>query len=426
MSIEITFDIAVLGGGPGGYVAAIRAAQAGLSVALVEQDRLGGICLNWGCIPSKSLLASAHLFERLNRASEFGISAGETEFDWEAIVKRSRRVSDRAARGVSYLMKKNSIQVFQGRGILQGSGRIRIEEDEGSSGNREEVISAENIILALGAKPRQIPGIEVDRTVVITSREALVLKSIPDSIVIVGAGAIGMEFAYLFKTFGSRVTVVELLERILPLEDEEISGELQKLYQRRGMKFFTGSGVREITREPGAGISVKVKTHDGTLETVDCEKVLLAVGVTGNIEDAGLEAAGVEVDNGFIRVDSGFRTTARGVRAIGDCIGAPLLAHAASREGIAAVESILGLEVKPVRAELVPGCTYCRPQVACVGLTEAAALDAGYEVSVGRFPFRPLGKALAEGEPDGFVKAVVDKKSGLLLGVHILGSEATE
>jgi len=413
------FDLLVLGGGPGGYVAAIRAAQLGLKTAVVEEDRLGGVCLNWGCIPSKALLASAQLYEKLQHASDFGLTAGEISFDWESIIRRSRQIADRSYRGVSYLMKKNGITVFQGRGVLEGKGRIRVE------GGNEIVVSAREIILATGAHPRGIPGIEADRQKVIYSREALVLEQRPESLVIIGAGAIGMEFAYFFHTFGSRVTVVELLERILPQEDEEISSELQRLYERKGMRILTGSKVEEI--KPGAGVflSVIVQSPAG-IEKVDCEKVLLAVGVTGNVEGIGLESAGVEVERGFIKVDHEFRTTASGIRAIGDCIGPPLLAHAASREGISAVESILGRKVRFVEKDQVPGCTYCQPQVASVGLTESAAISLGYEVTVGKFPFRPLGKAQALGEPEGFVKVVADKKNGELLGVHILGSEATE
>ncbi|HUU30187.1 MAG TPA: dihydrolipoyl dehydrogenase [archaeon] len=413
------FDLVILGGGPGGYVAAIKAAQEGLSAALVESDLLGGVCLNWGCIPSKALLASARLYENILRARDFGISTGEISYNWEAIVKRSRQVADRAAKGVAYLMKKNGITVFQGKGVLAGQGRIRIEAGE------EKAVSAGNIILATGARPSEIPGIKADGETVITSREALALKHRPESIVIVGGGAIGMEFAYLFNAFGSLVTVVELLERILPQEDQEISEELKRLYQRKGMNILTGSQVERIETPANNKVSVLVKTGDKS-ESFECEKVLVAVGVRGNVEGIGCEEAGVEVEKGFIKVDRSYRTTASGIWAIGDCIGPPLLAHAASAEGISAVESILGRKARFIAGDLVPSCIYCQPQVASVGLTEAAALQAGHEVSVGRFPFRPLGKALALGERDGFVKAVVDKKSGKLLGMHILGPEATE
>ena len=413
-----SFDLAVVGSGPGGYVAAISAARQGLSTALIESDRLGGVCLNWGCIPSKALLHSAQLYEQMLRAGDFGISAAEINFDWEKIVKRSRQVSERTMRGVKYLMKKNGITVLEGRGVLDGEGRLRVE------GENEQTVRAKNIILATGARPRSLPGIEIDAKVVITSREALVLQHIPKSIIIIGAGAIGMEFAYLFNAFGAEVTVVELLERVLPLEDAEVSEELQKIYEKKGMRLFTSAQAESIKLKNGRA-EVKVKTGDG-LETVECDRVLIAVGVTGNVEGLGLDQTGVAVERGFIKVDQSYRTDASGIWAIGDCIGPPLLAHAASREGIEAVNSILGLQSSHLEPELVPSCTYCQPQVASIGLTEARAKEKGYDPAVGRFPFRPLGKALAVGEPEGFVKVVAEKKSGRILGVHILGSEATE
>jgi len=419
MADNYSFDLAVLGSGPGGYVAAIKAAQEGLSTAIVESERLGGVCLNRGCIPSKALLRSAQVYEHLLRAKDFGLSAGEINFNWEAIVKRSRQISERTARGVNYLMKKNGITVFQGKGILRGQGRLQVAAEQSLT------IRAKNIILATGAHSRILPGIHADGERVITSNEALVLKHRPESIVIIGGGAIGMEFAYLFNVFGTRVTIIELLERILPQEDEEISAELEKIFKRKKMRILTGARVEEI-RLPGAGeLQVRVQKGDEE-ETVECEMVLLAVGVVGNVEGVGLEETGVEVEKGFIKVDRSYRTTVPGIWAVGDCIGPPLLAHAASKEGISAVDSILGREVRFIEPELVPGCTYCQPQVASVGLTETSAKEQGFEVSVGRFPFRPLGKALAQGEPEGFVKVVADKKSGKLLGVHILGAEASE
>jgi len=418
MSEVKLFDLAVVGSGPGGYVAAIRAAQQGLSTALIESGRLGGVCLNRGCIPSKALLRSAQLYEQMLRAGDFGLSVAQTSFDWEAILKRSRRISDRTMRGVSYLMKKNGITVLEGRGVLNGEGELRVE------GEKTQVVRAKNIILATGARARSLPGIEIDGNLVITSPEALVLQHVPKSIVIIGAGAIGMEFAYLFSTFGARVTVVELLERVLPQEDEEVSEELEKIYRKKGVRLFTGARVESVELKNGRA-EVKVKTGEGS-ETVECDKVLIAVGVTGNVERLGLDQVGVAVEGGFIKVDQSYRTSAAGIWAIGDCIGPPLLAHAASREGIEAVNSILGRECRRLDPELVPSCTYCQPQVASIGITEATAKEKGYDIAVGRFPFRPLGKALALGEPDGFVKVVADKKSGRILGVHILGSEATE
>ena len=419
MSAEKTYDLAVLGGGPGGYVAAIRAAQEGLATVLVEADRLGGVCLNWGCIPSKALLRSAEVYELCRRAEDFGVSTGEVGYDWEAIVRRSRQVSDRVMRGVNYLMKKNGITVIQGRGSLAGEGRIKVE------GREEHLLRAKNIILATGARAKALPGITPDGEKIVTSREALILQHNPRSIVIVGGGAIGLEFAYLFHTFGSEVTVVELLERILPNEDAEVSEELRRLYQKKGMHILTGSKVAGIRDLEAEGLEVRVATAENE-ELISCDKILVAVGVTGNVEGLGLEEAGVECKKGFIAVDRTYRTAAPGVRAIGDCIGAPLLAHAASREGLEAVAGILGRECRFVEPELIPSCTYCQPQVASVGLSESAAAALGFDLAVGKFPFRPLGKALAAGETEGFVKVIAEKNSGRLLGVHILGAEATE
>ncbi len=422
MAAEQRFDLIVLGGGPGGYVAAIKAAQEGLRVALVEADRLGGVCVNWGCIPSKALLSSARLYELMLRAREFGLSAGEPGFDWPAVVKRSRQSADRTFRGVQYLMKKNGITVVAGRGKLEPGRKVRVFD---RAGEETALLTAEHIILATGARPRTVPGLTPDGRTVITSREALALERLPQSAVIVGGGAIGLEFAYLFQTFGVRVTLVELLPRILPLEDEEISAELRRLFEKKGMRILTGAMVRSAQPVREGGLEVVVATGERT-ETIACELALVAVGVTGNVEELGLEESGVEVKGGFIRVDRRFRTAADGVRAIGDCIGAPLLAHAASREGVNAVELILGREPRLVPPELVPSCIYCQPQVAGIGLSEARAREQGFDISVGRFPFRPLGKAIAAGEQEGFVKTVIDKASGRLLGVHILGAEATE
>jgi len=355
MSMDSSFDLVVIGSGPAGYVAAIRAAQQGLKTALVESaERLGGICLNWGCIPSKALLKSAHLYEQIGRAAEFGINIEGLGYDWPAVVKRSRQAAQRLARGVSYLMKKNGIAVFQGHGVLTGGGEVRVE------GELETVLQAKEIILATGGRPRRLPGIEPDGRRIITSREALVLKQRPESIVIVGAGAIGMEFAYLFHTFGTTVTVVEILPQVLPLEDEELSAELAKLYRRKGMKLLTESRVEQVVADAGTGCKVKVASSQG-VENIECDLVLVAVGVAGNVEGLGLEAAGVEVEGGFIKAGHDYSTTAAGIRAVGDCIGPPLLAHAASREAATAVEAVLGRKVKPVDPLLVPSCTYCQP-----------------------------------------------------------------
>lgn len=413
------FDVLVLGGGPGGYVAAIRAAQLGRSVALVEREALGGVCLNWGCVPSKALLRSAQLYLDILRAEEFGLSAGEPGFDWSAIVLRSRRIADRGRRGVQYLMKKNGVALFEGQGVLLGQGQVGVRSE-----NSERTISATDIILAVGGHARSLPGLEVDRGSVITSREALALDSLPRSILIVGAGAIGIEFAHLLNAFGVNVTVVELLDRILPLEDEEVSEELRKIFAKRGIRFLTGAKVTGVSREHG---NCRVSIESGGDNTVvEAEKILLAAGVTGNIDGIGLENAGVETMRGFIRVDEAYRTTAEGIIAIGDCIGAPLLAHAASKEALMAVDALAGKVFRKIDSSLVPGAIYCEPQVASLGLTEKKALEAGYKVRAGRFPFRPLGKAMASGNTEGFVKILTDESSGKLLGAHIIGPEATE
>ncbi|MCE5271341.1 dihydrolipoyl dehydrogenase [bacterium] len=417
--VQSSFDILVLGGGPGGYVAAIRAAQLGRSVALVEREALGGVCLNWGCVPSKALLRSAQLYQDILRAGDFGLKVAEPGFDWSAIVKRSRQVADRTRRGVNYLMKKNGITVVEGRGELLGRGKMGVKGENG-----ELELAAKDIILAVGGHPRAVPGLEIDRTSVITSREALALPELPRSVLIVGAGAIGIEFAYMLNSFGVTVTVVELLERILPLEDEEVSEELHRIFTKRGIKFITGAKVTSLSREGGL-CRVTVESASGSTE-IDTEKVLLAVGVAANTEGIGLEAAGVETERGFIRVDDTCRTAAKGVSAIGDCIGAPLLAHAASREALVAVDSLCGLPALRPAPGLIPGAIYCEPQVASIGLTEKKAEAAGFKVRVGRFPFRPLGKALASGNTDGFAKLVIDSGTGKLLGAHLIGPEATE
>ncbi|MBW7995182.1 MAG: dihydrolipoyl dehydrogenase [Candidatus Glassbacteria bacterium] len=420
MSDVSKFDLIVVGSGPGGYVAAIRASQLGMKTAIVEKERLGGVCLNWGCIPSKALLHSASLYEQISTAQRYGITVAEAGFDWEKVVRHSRQSSDRTMRGVKFLMKKNGIEVFEGNGVLRGGGLVLVEGEDRS------LLEAENILLALGARARQIPGVQPDGDKIITSREALVLQQRPDSIVIVGGGAIGIEFAYLLSVFGTVVTVVELLDQILPHEDRELAEELEKLYKKRGIRIITGARV-EAVETGGEGVRVTVG-RDGSveLETFAADKVLLSVGVTGNLEGAGLDEAGVECERGFITTDSSFRTSAERVRAIGDCTGGVLLAHAASREGLAAVELIAGNEPPHTAPEQIPSCVYCRPQVASVGITEQEAEKRGLNYSVGRFPFRPLGKAVSSGAQDGFVKVLTDSGSGKVLGVHILGDEATE
>ncbi len=413
------FDLIVVGSGPGGYVAAIRASQLGMKTAIVERENLGGVCLNWGCIPSKALLHSASLYEQVKDAGKYGIITGEPGFDWPKVIKHSRRSSDRTMRGVKFLLKKNAIQVFEGQGILVADGRVKVD------GGNEATLAADNIILALGAHPRSVTGVTPDREKVITSREALALQQRPASIVIVGGGAIGMEFAYLLSAFGTRVTVVEMLDQILPHEDHELAAELSKIFKKRGVRILTATAVESVDTA-GEGVTVSVRAEGAqSAETIVAEKVLLSVGVTGNIDGAGLAEAGVETDRGFIKVDSSFRTSAPHVWAIGDCIGGVLLAHAASHEGLFAVETIAGGTPQAVAHEQIPSCVYCKPQVASVGITEREAEKRGLEFSVGRFPFRPLGKAVASGAQEGFVK-VIAQKDGKLLGVHIIGDEATE
>ncbi len=414
-------DLVVIGGGPGGYVAAIRAAQLGLQVALVERDALGGICLNWGCIPTKALLHNAEIYRYIQRGEEFGISCDNVRFDFEKIVGRSRQVADRLAKGVAFLMRKNKIQVFNGTGRVAGAGAVTVEDPQGAI---HATLRAPHIILSTGARPRELPGLPFDHPHVLNSTEAMVLNAVPESLVIIGAGAIGVEFAYLYNTFGSRVTLVEMLPQVLPQEDHEISELLRKSLTQQGIEVLLESRVEgaELT---DTGALVQLQTPDGP-KAIDSAKVLVAIGVQGNIEQLGLETAGVYHERGFIPVDELCRTNVAGIYAIGDVNGPPCLAHVASAEGIAAVETIAGQETQGVNRQNVPGCTYCQPQVASVGLTEQAATEAGYTLRVGRFPFMASGKALAVGESEGMVKVIFDAESDELLGAHIIGSAATD
>ena len=419
MSGSKKYDVAVIGSGPGGYVAAIRAAQHGLKTALIEKsDNLGGVCLNWGCIPSKALLKSAEMYEKIGNIKEFGLGVDNLTFDWSAVMKRSRQISQRVNKGVAYLMKKNEIEVISGRAKLKADKTIEIEGGE--------PVSADNIIIATGAHARAVPGIEPDGGRIITSREAIVLEKLPESAVIIGAGAIGMEFAYLWSTFGCRVSVIELEDRILPFEDREITEELKKIFLKKKIDIQTSSKVAGVEADENS-CTVHLTDSDGANpREINAETVLVSIGVAGNVDNLGLEEAGVEVERGFIKTRAGYLTSAAGIYAIGDCIGAPLLAHAASAEAEAAVGAIVGKAKRKIDPLLVPSCTYCLPQVASVGLTEEKAVALGHDISVGRFPFRPLGKALVIGERDGMVKIVAEKTSGKILGVHILGAEATE
>ena len=422
------FDVAVIGAGPGGYVGAIRAAQLGLRTAIVEDDNVGGVCLNWGCIPSKALLRNAEALDIIRRADEFGVSVGEISYDYGKAIDRSRDVVRRLTTGVGYLLRKNGVQRFDGRGVLQGEGTVLVQSGngaQGGDGGAAQTISADNIVVATGARSRRIPNIPVDGEVVITSREAIVLRDVPESIVIVGGGAIGVEFAEVYHSYGAEVTIVELLPRLVPLEDEEISAQLEQAFRRRGIDFMTAASVQRIDVGEGEA-AVRVIEADGTEVTLECDKVLAAVGIEGNVDGIGLDAAGVRCERGFIVVDEYMRTSAPGVFAIGDVTGKLPLAHVASAQGVLAAETIAGVDSPTLDYSLMPRATYCRPQIASFGLTERQAIDAGYSVNVGKFPLTASGKALAMGEAQGLVKLVADAEVGELLGAHMIGAEATE
>jgi dihydrolipoamide dehydrogenase len=414
-------DLVVIGGGPGGYVAAIRAAQLGMQVALVERDALGGICLNWGCIPTKALLRNAEIYQLIQRSEEFGLACDNVRIDFEKIIARSRQVADRLARGVAYLMRKNKIQVLQGTGRLAGAGVVTVQDSAGAS---LTTLRAPHIILATGARPRTLPGLPFDHPRVLDSTDAMTLSDVPPSLVIIGAGAIGVEFAYFYHTFGSQVTLVEMLPQVLPQEDHEISELLRKSLTQRGIEVLVESRVDQAELMDDA-VRVQLQTPGGA-RAVEAAHVLVAIGVQGNIEQLGLETAGVHSERGFIPVDAYCRTNVPGIYAIGDVNGLPCLAHVASAEGIATVEAIAGEETLGINRHNIPGCTYCQPQVASVGLTEQAARQAGHTIRVGRFPFTASGKALAVGESEGMVKVIFDAQSDELLGAHIIGSEATD
>ena len=420
-----SFDLIVVGGGPGGYVAAIRAAQLGLNAALVEREHLGGICLNWGCIPTKALLRTSEIYHLMQHAGDFGLSADNVSFDIGKVVKRSRKVAGRLNAGVRHLMKKNKVAVFDGHGRLAGKGKLAVVRD----GKETATLSSPHIILATGARARTLPGLEPDGTDIWTYKEAMVPEAFPKSLLIVGSGAIGIEFASFYRTLGAEVTVVEMLDRIVPVEDAEISAFVRKAMEKQGMKILTGATVAGLEKgadKDGDGIAVAVETG-GSAQTVTVEKVILAIGITGNVEDLGLEDTAVTVDRGHIAIGPWGETGEPGVWAIGDVAGPPWLAHKASHEGIICVERIAGVaDVHPLDTSRIPGCTYCHPQVASVGLTEAAAIEAGHEVRVGRFPFAGNGKAIALGDDRGLVKTVFDAKTGELLGAHMAGPEVTE
>ena len=417
-----SFDLIVIGGGPGGYVAAIRARQLGMRTALVEREHLGGICLNWGCIPTKALLHAADIRHLLRNAGEFGFRVGDVEFDLKKVVARSRKVAKRLNAGVKHLLKKNAVEVFDGHGRLAGEGRVTVG---GGAGGVTE-LRAPHVILATGARARTLPGLEADGERVWTYKEAMVPKVMPRSVLVVGSGAIGIEFASFYRDMGADVTVVEILPRILPAEDEEIAGLARKAFERRGIEIHTDATVAAVERGDH-GVTADLKLSGGETRSLAVDCLISAVGIVGNAEELGLEGTAVRVEKGHVVVNEWLETAERGVYAIGDLVGPPWLAHKASHEAILCVEKMAGREgVHPLDTSLIPGCTYCRPQVASVGLTEEAARARGLEVKVGRFPFRANGKAIALGETDGLVKTVFDARTGELLGAHLLGADATE
>lgn len=417
------YEIAVLGGGPGGYVAAIRAAQLGFKTVVIDKDNLGGICLNWGCIPTKSLLKNAELFDLMkNHSGEFGISVEGLSFDFGKIIKRSRDISDKITKNVEMLIKKNKIDRIRGFGKLISKNGIDIFDNDTK---KIDSIKADKIIIATGAHPKTFPSIPVDRKNIITSTEAMILEKQPKDLIVIGAGAIGVEFAYFYSVLGTKVTIIEMMENILPIEDKEVSQTLEKNFKKRGIEIYTSTKVEKAEiKNDHVVVSVE---KDGKKIELKAEKVLSAIGVTGNVEGFGLEDLGVEVERGHIKVNKkNYQTNTPNIFAVGDVIGAPWLAHVASAEGITCVEAIKGLHATPVDYETIPGCTYCQPQVASIGMTEKKARDAGYEIKIGKFPFMASGKAFAAGEREGFVKIIFDAKYGELLGAHIIGPEATE
>jgi dihydrolipoamide dehydrogenase len=419
---EKNYDIVVVGGGPGGYVCAIRASQLGMKAAVVEREHLGGICLNWGCIPTKALLRVSEINHVLSELDKFGFSAKEVSFDVSKVVKYSRDTANQLSNGVKHLLKKNKVDVIDGQGKLAGQGRVTIEKD----GRTVDTLAAKHIVLATGARARTLPNIEVDGEVVWTYREAMVPKKMPKKLLVIGSGAIGMEFASFYHDMGTEVTVVEVMDRILPAEDEEISQFALKSFQKKGMTIHTGAKVADVKTDKSSA-TVTVETAKGKTENITVDNVVLAVGIVGNVENIGLEGTKAKVEKTHVVVDEWLRTGEPGVYAIGDLVGPPWLAHKASHEGVLCAEQIAGLpDLHPLDTNRVPGCTYTRPQVASVGLTEREATEKGHIVKVGRFPFQGNGKALAMGEPEGMVKTIFDEKTGELLGAHMIGAEVTE
>jgi dihydrolipoamide dehydrogenase len=425
---DTSFDVIIIGAGPGGYVTAIRAAQLGLKTAVVEKAYFGGICNNWGCIPTKALLRSAEVFHLMQHAKDYGLSAEKISFDLQAVVQRSRGVVKRLNDGVGYLFKKNKVTVIWGEATLDAPGKLTVkksavEAPKGSLG--EGTYQAKHIIIATGARPRVLPGLEPDKKLVWTYFEAMVPDKMPKSLLVVGSGAIGIEFASFFHTMGADVTVVEVLPQILPVEDAEISKFAQKAFEKQGIKLLTNTKVTKLEKKSDSVVAT-IDDGKGKPQTIEVDRVISAVGVVGNIENLGLEKLGVKTDRGVIIIDGFCKTNVPGIYAIGDVAGPPMLAHKAEHEGVVCVEAIKGMHPHPMDKNLIPGCTYCHPQVASVGLTEARAKEGGREIRVGRFPFVGNGKAIALGEDQGLVKVIFDKKTGQLLGAHMIGAEVTE
>ncbi len=417
---EKSFDMIVIGAGPGGYVAAIRGAQLGLNVVVVEREHMGGICLNWGCIPTKAMLRSSEVFHLMHRAKEFGLKAEGIGYDLDAVVKRSRAISKQLNSGVGHLLKKNKVATIMGEATLTGKGKVRVKTQDGKT----EELTGKNIVLATGARARELPGLEADGDLVWTYKHALVPKRMPEKLLVIGSGAIGIEFASFYNTLGADTTVVEVMDRILPVEDAEISAFAKKSFTKQKMKIMEQAMVKKLERGKG-----KVTAHiesKGKTETHEFDTVISAVGIVGNTEGLGLDALGVKVEKTHVVTDPYCRTGVDGIYAIGDLAGAPWLAHKASHEGVMVAELIAGGHPHPVEASTIAGCTYCHPQVASVGLTEAQAKEAGHKIKVGRFPFIGNGKAIALGEPEGIIKTIFDEKTGELLGAHMIGAEVTE
>ncbi|MCD0421565.1 dihydrolipoyl dehydrogenase [Rubrivivax sp. JA1024] len=425
---DTSFDVIIIGSGPGGYVAAIRAAQLGFKTAIVEKSYLGGICLNWGCIPTKALLRSAEIYHYMQHAKDYGLSADNISFDPKAIVQRSRGVSKRLNDGVGFLMKKNKISIIWGAATIDAPGKLTVSasKTEAPKGALPPgSYQAKHIIVATGARPRVLPGLEPDKKLVWTYFEAMVPEVMPKSLLVVGSGAIGIEFASFFHTMGAKVTVVEVLPQILPVEDSEIAALARKRFEKQGIKILTGAKVTKLDKKADSVVAT-IDPGTGKTETQEFDRVISAVGVVGNVENLGLEKLGVKLDRGTIVTDGLGKTSVPGIYAIGDVAGPPMLAHKAEHEGVICVEAIKGLHPHPLDKSLIPGCTYCQPQIASVGLTEAKAKEQGREIRVGRFPFTANGKAIALGEDQGLVKVIFDKKTGQLLGAHMIGAEVTE